>query len=175
MQVKQFSSFNYDQLIECAKGRLFGKGNPQLPMPPMLMIDQISLIADHGGTYDKGQIIAEYAIRPDRWFFDCHFEGDPVMPGCLGLDGMWQLLGFFLGWMGGEGKGRALGVGEIKLFEQILPEAKNLTYEINLKRVIMRRLIMGVGDGILKVDGTPASEVKDMRVGLFKPEQAESE
>ena len=170
--VKELSHFDYNQLIECAKGRLFGKGNAQLPMPPMLMIDRISLISATGGLHDKGKIIAEYEIKPDRWFFDCHFEGDPVMPGCLGLDAMWQLVGFFLGWMGGEGKGRALGVGEVKFFEQVLPTAKRITYEIDLKRVIMRKLIMGVADGILKVDGVPASEVKDMKVGLFKAEQA---
>jgi len=161
-------SFAYEDLIECAKGKMFGPGNAQLPMPPMLMIDRITQITADGGSNGKGGIIAEYDINPDRWFFGCHFEGDPVMPGCLGLDGMWQLAGFFLGWMGGEGKGRALGVGEVKFFEMVLPTAKQITYEINFKRVIMRRLIMGIADGVLKVDGEPAIEASDMKVGLFK-------
>lgn len=172
MDFKSYNQFELEDLIQCAKGKMFGKGNPLLPMPPMLMIDRINLINGDGGEFKKGEVIAEYAITPDRWFFDCHFEGDPVMPGCLGLDGMWQLLGFFLGWMGGQGKGRALGLGEMKLFEQILPSAKKITYEITLKRVIMRKLIMGVGDGLLKVDGRPAAQVNDMRVGLFKEEGA---
>lgn len=167
--VKRKGSFSYEDLIECAKGRLFGPGNAQLPMPPMLMVDSIDAISEEGGPSGKGQILANYAIKPDRWFFGCHFEGDPVMPGCLGLDAMWQLTGFFLGWMGAPGKGRALGVGEVKLFEQVLPTASKVTYEINLKRVIMRRLVMGVADGIMKVDGKPATEVSDMKVGLFQP------
>lgn len=170
MNFKAFNSFNYDQLIECAKGHMFGEGNPQLPMPPMLMVDRITTINGENGLFNKGLVIAEYDINPDRWFFGCHFEGDPVMPGCLGLDAMWQLVGFFLGWMGGQGRGRALGVGEVKLYEQILPQATKLTYEINLKRVIMRKLIMGVADGVLKVDGKIATEVTDMKVGLFRPE-----
>lgn len=161
-------SFSYEDLIQCAKGNLFGPGNAQLPMPPMLMIDRIIEISEDGGINGKGGLVAEYDITPERWFFDCHFEGDPVMPGCLGLDAMWQLVGFFLGWLGGEGKGRALGVGEVKFFEMVLPTAKRITYEINLKRVIMRRLIMGIADGVVKVDGTPATEAKDMKVGLFK-------
>lgn len=161
------NSFSYEDLIECAKGKLFGPGNAQLPLPPMLMVDRISSITEDGGPNGKGQILAEYEINPERWFFDCHFEGDPVMPGCLGLDGMWQLLGFFLGWLGGQGKGRALGAGEIKMFDMILPTAKKVTYEINLKRVIMRKLVLGIADGVVKVDGKPAAEAKDLRVGLF--------
>ena len=164
------NSFSYEELIECAKGKLFGPGNAQLPLPNMLMLDRITSITKDGGEHGKGQILAELDIKPDLWFFDCHFEGDPVMPGCLGLDAMWQLVGFFLGWMGGPGRGRAIGVGEVKLFNQILPSAKKVTYEITLKRVIMRKLIMGVADGIVRVDGEPASEAKDMKVGLFVPE-----
>jgi len=168
--VERQTSFTYDELIDCATGKLFGPGNAQLPMPPMLMVDRITSITSDGGEYGKGKIVAEYDIAEDRWFFDCHFKGDPVMPGRLGLDAMWQLVGFFLGWLGGPGKGRAIGVGEVKFFEQILPTAKKITYEINLKRVIMRKLIMGVADGVVKVDGRPASEAIDMKVGLFKPE-----
>ncbi len=163
------TSFTYDELIECAKGKLFGPGNAQLPMPNMLMLDRIVSITRDGGEHGKGHILAELDIKPDLWFFGCHFKGDPVMPGCLGLDAMWQLVGFFLGWVGGLGKGRALGVGEVKLFEQVLPTARKVTYEINLKRVIMGRLIMGVADGSMKVDGKPATEAKNMKVGLFQP------
>lgn len=162
------NSFSYEDLIKCAKGNLFGPGNAQLPMPPMLMMDRITSITEDGGLNGKGQILAEYDITPERWFFDCHFEGDPVMPGCLGLDAMWQLVGFFLGWLGAPGRGRALGVGEVKLFDMILPTAQKVTYEINLKRVIMRRLVMGIADGMVRVDGKPAAEAKDMRVGLFQ-------
>ncbi|MDW3205224.1 MAG: 3-hydroxyacyl-[acyl-carrier-protein] dehydratase FabA [Alphaproteobacteria bacterium] len=168
------NSFSYDELIECAKGKLFGPGNAQLPLPPMLMIDAITQITEDGGQHGKGQILAEFEVRPDRWFFDCHFKGDPVMPGCLGLDAMWQLVGFFLGWMGAPGRGRALGVGEVKLFDMILPTAKKVTYEINLKRVIMRRLVMGIADGMVRVDGKPAAEAKDMRVGLFRTDGADA-
>lgn len=164
------NSFSYEELIECAKGKLFGPGNAQLPLPNMLMMDRIVSITKDGGTHGKGHILAELGINPDLWFFGCHFKGDPVMPGCLGLDAMWQLVGFFLGWLGAPGRGRAIGVGQVKLLEQILPTAKKVTYEINLKRVIMRRLIMGVADGVMKVDGKPVSEVTDMRVGLFIPE-----
>lgn len=169
MGLTHLNAFSYDDLIRCAKGTLFGPGNAQLPMPPMLMMDRIVSITKDGGDHGKGHILAEFDVKPSLWFFDCHFEGDPVMPGCLGLDAMWQLVGFFLGWMGGPGKGRALGVGEVKLFDMVLPTAKKVTYEINLKRVIMRRLIMGVADGVMKVDGKPASEAMDMKVGLFQP------
>lgn len=162
------NSFTYDELINCAKGNLFGPGNAQLPLPPMLMVDAITSITEDGGPNGKGQILAEFEINPERWFFDCHFEGDPVMPGCLGLDAMWQLVGFFLGWMGAPGRGRALGVGQVKLFDQVLPSAKLVTYEINFKRVIMRKLVMGIADGMMKVDGKPAAEALDMKVGLFQ-------
>ena len=164
-------SYSYKDLLECAHGRLFGPGNPQLPLPPMLMVDRITQISDEGGAYGKGELIAEMDLKPDLWFFKCHFEGDPVMPGALGLDAMWQLVGFFLGWVGGLGKGRALGVGEVKFSDQVLETAKKLTYHINVKRVIMRKLVMGVADGVLKCDGQPAFEVKDMRVALFTPSE----
>ncbi|MTI10914.1 MULTISPECIES: bifunctional 3-hydroxydecanoyl-ACP dehydratase/trans-2-decenoyl-ACP isomerase [Curvivirga] len=166
------NSFSYDDLIDCGHGKLFGPGNALLPLPNMLMMDRITSITKDGGEHGKGHILAELDIKPDLWFFDCHFRGDPVMPGCLGLDAMWQLTGFFLGWMGGKGKGRALGVGEVKLSDMVLPTAKKVTYEITMKRVIMRKLIMGVADGIMKVDGKTACEVTDMKVGLFIPQEA---
>ncbi len=165
------NSFSYDDLIECGDGKLFGPGNALLPAPNMLMMDRITSITQDGGEHGKGHIIAELDINPDLWFFGCHFKGDPVMPGCLGLDAMWQLTGFFLGWLGGKGKGRALGVGEVKLSDMVLPTAKKVTYEITMKRVIMRRLIMGVADGVMKVDGKVACEVTDMKVGLFIPQE----
>jgi len=166
------SSFTLEELLACARGDMFGPGNAQLPMPPMLMFDRITHISDTGGSDDKGEIIAEFDINPDLWFFKCHFQGDPVMPGCLGLDALWQLVGFFLGWMGGQGKGRALGVGEVKFTGMVLPTAKKITYVINLKRVIMRKLIIGVADGIMKVDGKVIYEAKDLKVGLFMEEAA---
>ncbi len=161
------NSYSYEDLLECGHGRLFGPGNAQLPLPPMLMVDRITKIAEEGGQYGKGEVVAELDIKPDLWFFGCHFEGDPVMPGCLGLDAMWQLVGFFLGWCGGQGRGRALGVGEVKFKDQVLQTARKVTYHINLKRVIMRKLVMGIADGILSVDGKPIYEATDMRVGLF--------
>lgn len=161
------NSYSYEDLLECGHGRLFGPGNAQLPLPPMLMIDRITRISDDGGEYGKGEILAEFDIKPDLWFFKCHFEGDPVMPGALGLDAMWQLVGFFLGWAGGQGRGRALGAGEVKFKDQVLQTAKKVTYHINMKRVIMRKLVMGIADGLLEVDGRPAFEAKDMRVTLF--------
>ena len=160
------NSYTYKDLIECAHGRLFGPGNAQLPLPPMLMFDRITKISEQGGEYGKGEMIAEMDIKPDLWFFKCHFEGDH-MPGCLGLDAMWQMVGFFLGWVGGLGKGRALGVGEVKFSDMVLDTAKKLTYHVNVKRVIMRKLVMGIADGVLKCDGQPVFEVKDMRVALF--------
>jgi 3-hydroxyacyl-[acyl-carrier protein] dehydratase/trans-2-decenoyl-[acyl-carrier protein] isomerase len=160
------NSFDTRALLECAHGRLFGPGNARLPLPPMLMFDRITHIADRGGVNDKGQIVAEFDINPDHWFFKCHFESDPVMPGCLGLDAMWQMVGFFLGWMGGKGRGRALGVGEVKFTEMVRPDAKLVTYVIDLKRVIMRKLVLGIADGVMKVDGKIAYEAKDLRVAL---------
>ena len=163
----KLNSFNYEQLIECAKGSLFGKGNAQLPLPPMLMFDRITKINEIGGMFSKGEIVAELDIKPNLWFFNCHFKDDPVMPGCLGLDAMWQLVGFYLGWLGQPGKGRALGVGEVKFTGKVLEKVKKVTYHISLKRLILRKLIMGVADGIMKADGQSIYEVKDMKVGLF--------
>ncbi len=146
---------------------MFGPGNAQLPAPPMLMFDRITSVSKDGGAYGKGQIIAELDIHRDLWFFDCHFIGDPVMPGCLGLDAMWQLVGFFLGWSGAPGRGRALGVGEVKFSGQVTPIVDKIVYRIEFKRVILRKLVMGVADGLLEVDGKPIYEAKDLKVGLF--------
>ncbi|MCB1875176.1 MAG: 3-hydroxyacyl-[acyl-carrier-protein] dehydratase FabA [Chromatiales bacterium] len=165
--MQQKSAYDYNELIACAKGEMFGPGNAQLPMPPMLMLDRITHISSEGGAYGKGQLIAELDIKPDLWFFDCHFPGDPVMPGCLGLDAMWQLVGFFLGWSGGPGHGRALGAGEVKFTGQVTPQRKLVTYRIDMKRVIMRKLVMGIGDGVVEVDGREIYTAKDLRVGLF--------
>lgn len=162
------NSFTKEDLIACANGELFGPGNSQLPSDNMLMMDRIIHISEEGGLYGKGQIVAELDITADLWFFACHFKGDPVMPGCLGLDAMWQLVGFYLGWSGGPGKGRALGVGEVKFTGQILPTNKKVTYTINLKRVIKRKLYMGIADGIVSVDGRDIYEATDLKVGLFQ-------
>ena len=162
------SSFTKEELLACSRGELFGPGNSQLPAPNMLMMDRIVNISEEGGEFGKGHIVAELDITPDLWFFDCHFPGDPVMPGCLGLDAMWQLVGFFLGWSGGPGKGRALGVGEVKFTGQILPTAKKVTYRIDMKRVIKRKLFMGLGDGTVEVDGRVIYQAKDLKVGLFQ-------
>jgi 3-hydroxyacyl-[acyl-carrier protein] dehydratase/trans-2-decenoyl-[acyl-carrier protein] isomerase len=162
------ASYSYDDLISCGKGALFGAGNAKLPLPPMLMFDRITHVSATGGTFDKGEIVAELDIRPDLWFFACHFEGDPVMPGCLGLDAVWQLLGFYLGWTGAKGSGRALGVGEVKFSGQVLPSAKKVIYRVQLKRVINRRLVLGIGDGTVEVDGKVIYEASDLKVGLFE-------
>lgn len=162
------NQFDKEGLLSCARGELFGPGNSQLPSPNMLMMDRITQITEDGGDKGKGYIEAELDVTPDLWFFDCHFIGDPVMPGCLGLDAMWQLVGFFLGWCSGPGKGRALGVGEVKFTGQILPTAKKVTYKITMKRVIKRKLFMGIADGIVEVDGKPIYEAKDLKVGLFQ-------
>jgi len=161
------NSFSYEELLQCGRGEMFGPGNAQLPMPPMLMFDRIVSITEKGGDADKGQIIAELDINPDLWFFDCHFPGDPVMPGCLGLDAMWQLIGFFLGWLGGPGRGRALGSGEVKFTGQVTPKNHKVIYRIDMQRVIMRRLVMGIGNGVMEVDGREIYAAKDLRVGLF--------
>ena len=160
------NSYSYDELIKCGNGELFGPGNAQLPQPPMLMFDRITLITDEGGKYGKGQIVAELDVKPDLWFFGCHFNDDPVMPGCLGLDAMWQLIGFHLGWLGGPGRGRALG-GSIKFTGQVLPTAKKVVYKIDLSRVIARKLYMGIGDATMEVDGKIIYEATDLKVGLF--------
>ncbi|WP_299379071.1 bifunctional 3-hydroxydecanoyl-ACP dehydratase/trans-2-decenoyl-ACP isomerase [uncultured Kiloniella sp.] len=162
------NSYSYEEILSCGRGELFGPGNAQLPLPPMLMFDRITTINDDGGEHGKGQIIAEFDIKPDLWFFGCHFEGDPVMPGCLGLDAVWQMTGFFLGWTGALGRGRALGVGEVKLKSMITPSVKKVTYKVDMKRVINRRLVMGVSDGIIMADDDVAFEIKDMKVGLFQ-------
>jgi len=165
------SSLNKEQLIECGHGRMFGEGNATLPVDNMLMLDRINLISSEGGAYGKGQIIAELDITPDLWFFDCHFKGDPVMPGCLGLDAMWQLVGFYLGWSGHPGRGRALGSGEVKFFGQVLPTNKKVTYRIDIKRLIARKLVMGMADATMEVDGKEIYSAKDLKVGLFTPDQ----
>ncbi|MDN4501484.1 3-hydroxyacyl-[acyl-carrier-protein] dehydratase FabA [Alteromonadaceae bacterium BrNp21-10] len=162
------NSFSKEELLSCSQGTLFGPGNSQLPAPNMLMMDRIVEISETGGEFDKGFIVAELDINPDLWFFECHFPGDPVMPGCLGLDAMWQLVGFFLGWSGGPGKGRALGVGEVKFTGQVLPTAKKLTYRIDMTRVIKRKLFMGMGDGTVTVDGRTIYQAKGLKVGLFQ-------
>ncbi|MDH4456028.1 MAG: 3-hydroxyacyl-[acyl-carrier-protein] dehydratase FabA [Candidatus Methylopumilus sp.] len=161
------NSFTYEELLSCGRGEMFGAGNAQLPLPPMLMFDRIVAINEDGGKYGQGQIIAELDINPDLWFFGCHFEGDPVMPGCLGLDAMWQLVGFYLGWKGGPGRGRALGAGEVKFSGQVLPTGKKITYYIDLKRVIMRKLVMGIADARMELDGREIYVANDLRVGLF--------
>jgi 3-hydroxyacyl-[acyl-carrier protein] dehydratase/trans-2-decenoyl-[acyl-carrier protein] isomerase len=161
------SRYDYEELLACGRGEMFGPGNAQLPAPPMLMFDRITKIASDGGSHGKGYIEAELDIKDDLWFFDCHFIGDPVMPGCLGLDAMWQLVGFFLGWSGAAGRGRALGVGEVKFTGQVTPVVRKVVYKINMKRVIMRKLVMGVAEGVLEADGKPIYEAKDLRVGLF--------
>ncbi len=160
-------SFTYEELLACGRGEMFGPGNAQLPLPPMLMVDRITQINTTGGKHGKGEIIAEFDIKPDLWFFKCHFEGDPVMPGCLGLDAMWQLVGFHLGWLGSPGRGRALGAGEIKFFGQVLPKAKTVTYHLHLSRVIQRKLVMGVADGHMYVDGREIYTANNLKVGLF--------
>ncbi|MDH5694062.1 MAG: 3-hydroxyacyl-[acyl-carrier-protein] dehydratase FabA [Gammaproteobacteria bacterium] len=164
-------SYTREELLTCGHGELFGPGNAQLPLPPMLMFDRITHISETGGRYGKGEIVAELDIDPDLWFFACHFEGDPVMPGCLGLDAMWQLVGFFLGWMGGPGRGRAVGAGSVKFMGQVTPNVKTITYRVSLKRVIMRSLFMGIADAIMEADGTEIYSAEGLRVGLFTPDQ----
>lgn len=163
----QKSSYTLEELLDCGHGKMFGPGNARLPLPNMLMMDRVTHISAEGGAHGKGEIIAELDITPELWFFACHFEEDPVMPGCLGLDAMWQLIGFFLGWKGNKGRGRALGCGEVKFFGQVLPTAKQVRYEIQMKRVIERKLVMGIGDASLQVDGREIYTAKDLRVGLF--------
>jgi 3-hydroxyacyl-[acyl-carrier protein] dehydratase/trans-2-decenoyl-[acyl-carrier protein] isomerase len=160
-------SFTREELLKSGRGELYGPENAQLPLPNMLMMDRITHISDEGGKFGKGEIIAELDINPELWFFDCHFQGDPVMPGCLGLDAMWQLVGFFLCWMGGPGKGRALGAGEVKFRGQVLPTAKKVVYHLDMKRVILRKLVMGIADATMSVDGKVIYEATDLRVGLF--------
>jgi len=169
MQMRK-PQYSREELIEHGHGRLFEEGFARLPLPPMLMFDRITSIDANGGASGKGTIEAELDVSPDLWFFQCHFEEDPVMPGCLGLDAMWQMVGFFLCWSGNPGKGRALGVGEVKFSGMVLPDAKLVTYHIEMKRVITRKLVLGVGDGVMKVDGKPIYEAQNLRVGLFTDE-----
>lgn len=165
--MKRPSSFSYEDLIAHGNGQLPQQDLSRLPLPPMLMFDRIVEINEEGGVYGKGQVVAELDVKPELWFFDCHFKGDPVMPGCLGLDAVWQLVGFYLSWIGGPGKGRALGVGEVKFSGQVEPHSKLVTYEVNIKRVISRRLFMGVADARVLLDGEVIYTMSDLKVGLF--------
>ncbi|MDF1819091.1 MAG: 3-hydroxyacyl-[acyl-carrier-protein] dehydratase FabA [Immundisolibacteraceae bacterium] len=160
--------FDHEQLLSCARGELYGPGNAQLPLPPMLMFDRIIEISETGGTYGKGFIHAELDINPDLWFFACHFQNDPVMPGCLGLDAMWQLVGFFLGWQGHAGRGRALGSDKVRFSGEVTPDKKLVTYRINMKKLITRRLTMGIADATMDVDGEVIYESSGLRVGLYE-------
>ena len=162
------NSFTKEELLECGHGTMFGTGNARLPLPPMLMFDRITKITNNGGTFNKGEIIAQFDIDPSLWFFDCHFEKDPVMPGCLGLDAMWQLVGFFLGWIGEPGRGRALGSGSVKFAGEILQDSKLVEYHINMKKIIKRGVVVGVGDGIVSVDGKKIYTAEGLKVGLIK-------
>ena len=167
--MKNKKSFDYNELISCANGEMFGPGNARLPSPPMLMFDRITKITENGGSYDKGYVEAELDIKKNLWFFDCHFKTDPVMPGCLGLDAMWQLVGFFLGWIGNPGKGRALGVGEVKFTGEVLSNNKLAKYIIEIKRIMKKgETSVGLADGMLLIDNKKIYSTKNLKVGLFK-------
>jgi 3-hydroxyacyl-[acyl-carrier protein] dehydratase/trans-2-decenoyl-[acyl-carrier protein] isomerase len=163
-------SFDYEDLIACGRGELFGAGNAQLPLPPMLMFDRISEIAEVGGEHGKGAVRAELNVKPDLWFFPCHFKGDPVMPGALGVDALWQLVGFFLGWLGAPGKGRALGLGELKFSGQVMPAMKKVVYGVDIKRVMRSKLVLGIADGWLSADGAVVCRATDLKVALVRQE-----
>jgi 3-hydroxyacyl-[acyl-carrier protein] dehydratase/trans-2-decenoyl-[acyl-carrier protein] isomerase len=167
--MKQKSSYNYEELIECSNGKLFGPGNAKLPSPPMLMFNRITNVQENNGKYNKGVIEAEFDIENKMWFFDCHFKEDPVMPGCLGLDAMWQLVGFYLGWKGEPGKGRALGVNSVKFTGEVLTTVKLAKYEVNMKRILKKEgAVVGLADGVLYADGKPIYQAENLKVGLFK-------
>ncbi len=168
---EQKSSYSYEELLSCGRGELFGPGNAQLPLPPMLMFDRITHVSEDGGEHGKGLITAELDVNPDLWFFACHFQGDPVMPGCLGLDALWQMTGFFLGWLGAPGRGRAIATGDVRFGGMVVPTVKKVEYQVDLKRVINRRLVLGIGDGLLKADGETIFTASDLRVGLFTTDQ----
>ncbi len=169
------NQYTLEDILACGRGELFGPGNAQLPLPPMLMFDRITHISSDGGEHGKGEVVAELDIHPDLWFFACHFLGDPVMPGCLGVDALWQLIGFYLGWRGGPGQGRALGAGEVKFTGQVTPDCHLVRYRVSFKRVMMRRLYMGIADGQVEVDDRLIYVGKDMRVGLFQAAQISEE
>ncbi len=163
-------SYEYEDLLACGRGDMFGPGNAQLPLPPMLMFERIAEISEQGGAHGKGLVRAELEVKPDLWFFLCHFKGDPVMPGCLGLDALWQLLGFFLGWLGAQGRGRALGLSELKFSGQVLPTMKKVVYGLDIKRVMRSKLVLGIADGWVSADGTVIYRAMDLKVGLFRDE-----
>jgi 3-hydroxyacyl-[acyl-carrier protein] dehydratase/trans-2-decenoyl-[acyl-carrier protein] isomerase len=167
------SSFEYEDLLECGRGELFGAGNAQLPLPPMLMFDRISEISETGGEFNKGFIRAELDVKPELWFFACHFKGDPVMPGCLGLDALWQMVGFFLGWLGSQGRGRALGMGEVKFSGMVVPTVRKLVYNVDFKRVMRSKLVLGIADGWVSADGEVVFRASDLKVGLFQQPAAQ--
>lgn len=173
--MERMSSYEYHDLLACAHGTMFGPGNARLPLPPMLMFNRITKISEKGGKYGKGVVLAELDVNPDLWFFSCHFENDPVMPGCLGLDATWQMLGFFLAWLGKEGRGRALGVGDSKFSGMILPSTKKVEYGIDIKRLIELKLSLGIANGWVKADDKVIYTIENLRVGLFEEENEQED